>query len=311
MGKDKKEKSKSPKKSVDKKSSPKRTSEQQTKKVSKNVVDHSASKESNDHDDSNASMSVETKSPRKQSTEVIQVSNEEFNEIAEEKLAQAEATVKRVRGNVKKRKYREKSLPEPLVSAPVEGSRLFIGNVSPVATKEDVAAFFAPIGKVVDYQVIVHTNKDLSTRPNAFSFVTMESVEVANQAIASLNGKAMTKYPSHKVIVKQATPKANKNKKNKTTHGELPKKLEKKVEKKVEKVEKKLDQAEKKIEKADKKVEKVEKKIEKGVDVEKVEKAEKKVEKAMAKVDKAVHKAEKAESKVEKQYQKADKRARK
>lgn len=43
----------------------------------------------------------------------------------------------------------------------------------------------------------------------------------------------------------------------KTKFLELPKKLEKKVEKKVEKVEKKLDKAEKKIEKADKKVEKV------------------------------------------------------
>jgi RNA recognition motif-containing protein len=306
MGKDKKvDKSKSPKKVSEhsKKSSPKKASEQQTKKTSKSV-DHSVSKESIGHDDSGASMSVETKSPRKQ-TEVAQV--EEFNEIAEEKLAQAEATIKRVRGNVKKRKYQEKSLPEPLEGAPVEGSRLFIGNVSPVATKEDIAAFFAPIGKVVDYQAIVHTNKDLSARPNAFSFVTLESPEVANQAIAQLNGKPMAKYPSHKVIVKQATPKANKNKKNKTSHEELPKKLEKKVEK----VEKKLEKAEKKIEKADKKVEKVEKKIEKDVDADKVEKAEKKVEKAMAKVDKAVQKAEKAESKVEKQYQKAGKKARK
>jgi len=264
------------------------------------------------HDDSNASMSVDSKSPRKH-TGKSNVSNEDLNEIAEEKekLANAEATLKRVRGNVKKRKFRENSLPEPL-KAPVDlGTRLYIGNLSPNATNEDVTKFFEPIGKVVYYQAIVPTNKDLTTRPNAFSFVTLESLEAANKAIAELNGKSMANHPSHSVQVKKATPKTNKNKKSKTDHPELPKKVEKKVEKQMEKVEKKLDKAEKKIEKADKKVEKVEKRIEKDQGAEKVEKAEKKAEKAVAKVNKAVHKVEKAESKVEKQYKKAEKKPKK
>jgi RNA recognition motif-containing protein len=248
MGKDKKEKSKSPKKSSEQSKSPKKSSEQsKSPKPSKTLNINK-----DEYDDSNASMSVENKSPRKQQTEVIQV--EEFNGVAEEKLAHAEATIKRVRGNVKKRKYQEKPVPDvEVIEGPVEGTRLFIGNVSPVATKEDVTIFFAPIGKVVDYQVIVHTTKDLSSRPNAFSFVTLESPEAATQAIAELDGKAMANYPAHNVQVKHATPKTNKNKKNKTSNEELPKKFEKKVEKKVEKVEKKLEKAEKKIEKADKK----------------------------------------------------------
>lgn len=81
MGKDKKEKSKSPKKAIEPK-----------KKTSK-AVDHSISQD----DDSKASMSVETKSPRtKHNIEVIPVSNQEFNEVVEEKLAEAEATIKYV-----------------------------------------------------------------------------------------------------------------------------------------------------------------------------------------------------------------------
>lgn len=82
MGKDKKEKSRSPKKAIEPK-----------KKTSK-AVDHSISQD----DDSKASMSVETKSPRtkQQHIEVIPVSNQEFNEVVEEKLAEAEATIKYV-----------------------------------------------------------------------------------------------------------------------------------------------------------------------------------------------------------------------
>jgi len=230
-----------------------------------------------------------------------------FTDVAEEKLNVAEATVRRVRGNVKKRKYIEKSakIDQDSLVPKVDEKRLFLGNISPAVTKDDMEDFFNTVGQVQDFTVIVRANQKGKVPNSAYAFVTLDSKEAAGKAIEKLNTTTMITYPGHTVIVKPAAPKQKRNKKRKLSHEE------KKVEKKVEKAEKKLEKAERKIVKADRKVEKAEKKIEKDEKTQKVEKAEKKVEKALEKVDKAIHKAEKAEWKVEKKVHKATKKSRK
>lgn len=64
-------------------------------------------------------------------------------------------------------------------------SKIFVGNLDFRATKEEVEALFAQIGKVSD----VYLPSDRETgRPRGFAFVTYESADDAQQAITKYNG---------------------------------------------------------------------------------------------------------------------------
>ena len=67
-------------------------------------------------------------------------------------------------------------------------SKVFVGNLSFDTTREDLEAFFAPMGEIAE--IVVPMDRD-SGRPRGFAFVTFASAEGASQAIQQLDGKEL------------------------------------------------------------------------------------------------------------------------
>lgn len=64
--------------------------------------------------------------------------------------------------------------------------KMYVGNLSFDTTKEDLESIFGEYGAVTD----VHLPQDRETgRPRGFAFVTMDSKEAMNSAIAALDGQ--------------------------------------------------------------------------------------------------------------------------
>jgi cold-inducible RNA-binding protein len=67
-------------------------------------------------------------------------------------------------------------------------TKLFVGNLSFQTTENDLQDAFQQFGNVIEVNLV--TDK-MSGRPRGFAFVTMESPEAAQAAIAGLNGRDM------------------------------------------------------------------------------------------------------------------------
>jgi len=94
----------------------------------------------------------------------------------------------RVRGNVLKRKLSQISKEEKeqeLVKQ--RAKKLYVGNLPKKTTMEDIIAFFGPVGEVK----FCNTVRQRAKNEPAYSFVTMESEEIASKAIVELNGKLL------------------------------------------------------------------------------------------------------------------------
>src|SRR3954471_9660519 len=65
-------------------------------------------------------------------------------------------------------------------------TKLFVGNLSFNTTQEQLQDLFAAHGNVIEVDLIMDK---FSGRPRGFGFVTMESKEAAEAAVAALNGK--------------------------------------------------------------------------------------------------------------------------
>lgn len=79
-------------------------------------------------------------------------------------------------------------------------NKLFVGGISWDTTEEGLAEFFSQIGKVVEAKIIT----DRATgRSKGFGFVTMETEEDAQKAIAELNGKELD---GRKLTINEARP---------------------------------------------------------------------------------------------------------
>ena len=65
-------------------------------------------------------------------------------------------------------------------------TKLFVGNLSFNVTENQLQDLFAAHGNVIEADVIVDK---FNGRPRGFGFVTMETKEAADAAIAALNGK--------------------------------------------------------------------------------------------------------------------------
>jgi RNA recognition motif-containing protein len=65
-------------------------------------------------------------------------------------------------------------------------TKLYVGNLSYNTTENDLQDAFAAFGTVVSVDLIMDK---MSGRPRGFAFVTMESKEAAEAAIAGLHGK--------------------------------------------------------------------------------------------------------------------------
>ena len=67
-------------------------------------------------------------------------------------------------------------------------TKLFVGNLSFNTTQNQLQDMFAAHGTVMEVDVIMDK---FSGRPRGFGFVTMETKEAAEAAIAALNGKQL------------------------------------------------------------------------------------------------------------------------
>ncbi len=79
-------------------------------------------------------------------------------------------------------------------------TKLFVGNLSYNTTENDLQDAFAAHGTVTEVDLIVDK---MSGRSRGFAFVTMESPESAQAAIAALNGKNLQ---GRDVVVNEARP---------------------------------------------------------------------------------------------------------
>src|SRR6185295_10849297 len=65
-------------------------------------------------------------------------------------------------------------------------TKLYVGNLSYDTTENDLQDLFAPHGTVLGAQLIMDK---MSGRSRGFGFVTMETKESADAAVAAMNGK--------------------------------------------------------------------------------------------------------------------------
>ncbi len=79
-------------------------------------------------------------------------------------------------------------------------NKLFVGNLSWDTTEESLKNFFAQVGNVVEVRIITDKFKG---RSKGFGFVTMETEELAQQAMDQLNGKELD---GRAIAVSEARP---------------------------------------------------------------------------------------------------------
>ncbi len=80
------------------------------------------------------------------------------------------------------------------------GKKLYVGNLSPEITADDLEQLFFAFGKVRSAQVIRDSD---SGHSKGFGFVEMGSDQAAKVAIAGLSGK---KFGGRNLIVNEVTP---------------------------------------------------------------------------------------------------------
>src|SRR5260221_10453517 len=74
------------------------------------------------------------------------------------------------------------------VSTVIMNTKLFVGNLSFNATENQLQDMFAAHGNVIETDIVLDR---MTGRPRGFAFVTMESKEAADAAVAALNGKEL------------------------------------------------------------------------------------------------------------------------
>jgi len=77
---------------------------------------------------------------------------------------------------------------------------LFVGNLSHSATENDLQDLFVQYGPVTEVNLMLDR---ASGRPRGFAFVSMESKEGADAAMAALNGK---EFLGRNLTVNEARP---------------------------------------------------------------------------------------------------------
>jgi RNA recognition motif-containing protein len=97
---------------------------------------------------------------------------------------------------------REQSKKQQIVRAVknLMNSKMYVGNLAWSATENDIRELFSQYGTVTD--VAIPTDRE-SGRPRGFAFVTMDSKEGMDAAIAGLNGKDFLGRP---LTINEARP---------------------------------------------------------------------------------------------------------
>lgn len=79
-------------------------------------------------------------------------------------------------------------------------AKMYIGNIPFDATEQDLRTLFSEHGQVTE--VFMPTDRE-SGRPRGFAFVTMDSADMMNDAVAALNGQDFQGRP---LVVNEARP---------------------------------------------------------------------------------------------------------
>jgi len=82
---------------------------------------------------------------------------------------------------------------------------LFVGNLSHNATENDLQDLFVQYGPVTEVNLMLDR---ASGRPRGFAFVTMESKEGADAAMAALNGR---EFLGRNLTVNEARPREDRS----------------------------------------------------------------------------------------------------
>lgn len=78
------------------------------------------------------------------------------------------------------------------------GKKLYVGNLSPDTSSDDLKALFSTVGPCESASIITDR---VTGRPRGFGFVEMSSTEGVQKAIATLNGHELH---GRKMIVSEA-----------------------------------------------------------------------------------------------------------
>jgi RNA recognition motif-containing protein len=89
-------------------------------------------------------------------------------------------------------------------------NNIFVGNLSPDATEQDIRSIFEKLGTVERFRIMVDRQ---TGQPRGFAFVEMADDAVAEQAIAFLNG---TDLNGRAINVNVARPQLFRNSANRT-----------------------------------------------------------------------------------------------
>ena len=79
-------------------------------------------------------------------------------------------------------------------------TKMYVGNLPFDTTEADLHALFAPFGQVTEVAVVMDRMTD---RPRGFAFVTMDSKQAMDDAIADVNGKEVG---GRALVVNEARP---------------------------------------------------------------------------------------------------------
>ena len=83
-------------------------------------------------------------------------------------------------------------------------TRLYIGNMSPETTEQDLRTMFSEVGTVGSVDVVMNRQ---TGKPRGFAFITMGSAEEAEKAISMFNAKEVH---SHALKVNISLPREEK-----------------------------------------------------------------------------------------------------
>ena len=82
-------------------------------------------------------------------------------------------------------------------------TKLYVGNLSPVTTAEDLRILFATVGRVVSVDLI----KDkITQKSKGFAFVEMVSQGDAGKAVSEFNGYRLDRYQIKVMVARRSSP---------------------------------------------------------------------------------------------------------
>jgi RNA recognition motif-containing protein len=87
-------------------------------------------------------------------------------------------------------------------------TKLYIGNLSPITTAEDLRLLFATAGRVVSVELI---KEKRTGKSKGFAFVDMVSQGDAGKAVSEFNGYTLDQRRIKVMVAKKASPQPKRN----------------------------------------------------------------------------------------------------